>query len=164
MLVSLLLLLSKASLDSASEPPHLPSSRHWEGVEGEQGRALALRCPVTAELYRWYHNQWEITLPASPPYQLAGRRLSISSLRPQLAGNYTCKAVNGFGTASYSFLVSVQTGQSKAGRRGVLVEGVLQDRRVEEGEETTLTCSLHSLHHLSLAWGRKLQPGTGRII
>ena len=88
----------------------------------------------------------------------------IKSFSGRQEGSYTCKAVNGFGSVSYSFLLSVQTGQSKAGRRGVLVEGVLQDRRVEEGEETTLTCSLHSLHHLSLAWGRKLQPGTGGII
>ena len=162
MLVTALLLLCEASLDWASEPPFLPSSRYWEDREAELGQDLSLRCPVRTELYRWYHHHTEITQPASPSYHLQGRRLSIKSLSPELAGNYTCKGVNGFGTASYSFLVSVKTaGQMEAGGRGVLVEGLLEDRTVEEGDSLTLTCSLHSLHHLSLAWGRKLQPGRG---
>ena len=73
----------------------------------------------------------------------------------------TCKGVNGFGTHSYSFLVSVQTAREleDGERKRVLVEGVLEDRTVLEGDSLTLTCILHSLHHLSLAWGRKLQPG-----
>ena len=157
-----ILLLGEASLDSAGDPPYLPSLRHWEGREVSLGEKLVLRCPVTASLYRWYHQHTEITQPASQPYHLQGRRLSLSSLSPRLAGNYTCKGVNGFGSASYSFLVRLKTAREveDAGRKMVLVEGGLEDRTVLEGDSLSLTCTLHSLQHLSLAWGRKLQPGT----
>ena len=164
MLISLILLLGEASLDAAGSPPFLPSARQWERREASPGQDLSLRCPVvTASLYRWYHHQSEITQPASQPsYHLHGRRLTLRSLSARLAGNYTCRGVNGFGTASYSFLVSLQTpGLVEAGdRERVLVEGGLEDRTVVEGESLSLTCSLTSLQHLSLAWGRKLQPGT----
>ena len=156
MVVSLILLLGEASLDAAGDPPYLPSLRQWERREASLGQDLSLRCPVVAaSLYRWYHQHTEITQPASQPYHLHGRRLSIKSLSPRVAGNYTCKGVNGFGTDSYSFLVSVQTVRElEAGeKKRVLVEGVLEDRTVMEGDSLTLTCILHSLHHLSLAWG-----------
>ena len=135
MWIILIILLAEASLDSAGDPPYLPSLRHWEGREASLGEELSLRCPVTASLYRWYHQNTEITQPASQPYHLHGRRLSLKSLSPRLAGNYTCKGVNGFGSASYSFLVSVQTDREveAGGRRRVLVEGGLEDRTVMEG-------------------------------
>ena len=63
-----LLLLGEAWLDAASEPPSLPSSRHWESREVSLGRDVSLRCPISASLYRWYHRDTEITQPAGPPY------------------------------------------------------------------------------------------------
>ena len=56
---------------------------------------------------RWYHGQTEISPSLHPEYQLVGRRLVIKSFSDRLKGRYTCKAVNGFGSASYSFLLSV---------------------------------------------------------
>ena len=117
MLITVIILLDSASLDSAGEPPYLPSVRQWEVRDAQSGQDLSLRCPVTASLYRWYHHHTEITQPASQPsYHLHGRRLSIKSVSPRLAGNYTCKGVNGFGTASYSFLITLNTpGDLEAG-------------------------------------------------
>ena len=93
------------------------SDKSWEHRRIAGGKTVTLKCPIDASQdliqFRWYRDETELTLAESYSnhYKLVGqnrRKLVIKDFGPECEGKYLCKGVNGFGSASYHYMLSLE--------------------------------------------------------
>ena len=99
------------------------SDKSWEHRRIAGGKTVTLKCPIDASRdfiqFRWYRDDQELTLTdsyGSTRYKLVGlnqRKLVIKGFGVNSIGKYTCKGVNGFGSASYHFMLSLNENKVK---------------------------------------------------
>ena len=101
------------------------SDKSWEHRRVAVGKTVTLKCPIDATRdfiqFRWYKDDKELTLTDSysSPYKLVGqnqRKLVIKDFGVSAVGKYTCKGVNGFGSASYHFMLSLNENKDVDGK------------------------------------------------
>jgi len=169
--VPFFLLTSSVIIASSNSelPPHVPGDKSWETRMVSGGAPVTLKCPVVDEgghiFYRWYRGDREISRSLDDQFKVVGhssKKLIIKNFSHHLQGNYSCKGVNGFGNAVFSFLL--HHGDTRISVESILAENVLVNQTVDEGARVVMSCRVQSLEMWHVRWGKLHKQGHGEMV
>ena len=121
---------------------------------------LLQKLPFASLTSRWYKGDREISRSMDDEFKVVGhssRKLIIKNFAHDLQGNYSCKGVNGFGNAVFSFLL--HHGDTRISVESILAENVLLNQTVDEGARVVMSCKVQSLEMWHVRWGKLLRQG-----